>query len=237
MNSYKKTARLAGLMYLILIITGIFSLMYVPSKIFVYDDTAATIHNILSYEFLFRMGIVISLISSVFYLILVLTLNSLFKPVNAKLAFSMVTMVVISVAISFVNMLNEAGALILLKSPQIAAAFDQTQIHVLIKLFLDIYGQGDVINGVFWGLWLIPFGILVIKSGFIPKIPGYFLIAGGIGYAAASLTTLLFPDYGNAVTQYATIPADIGEFSMMLWLIIKGVKDQPKTSQVQGGAG
>lgn len=222
----KKIARLAGILYLLLVITGIFSLMYIPGKIMAYDDIGKTIKNILSNEFLFRTGIVANLISNVIYVFLVLALNNLFKQVNEKIAFMMVTLVVISVAVAFLNLLNQIGALLLLKDPFYANVFETGQLHALVKLFMDLYGQGIVVNEIFWGLWLIPFGILVIRSGFIFKIPGYFLIAGGLGYMAGSLTSLLFPGYGQVVTQYATIPADIGEFSMMFWLLIKGVKDQ-----------
>lgn len=224
MKPDKKTIRLAGYLYLLLMITGIFSLMYVPDRIFVYGDNTATINNILSSGFLFRLGIVVSLISSVCYLYLALALNNLLKETAPKLAFSLVLVVAISVAISFLNLLNEIGALVLLNGSEYLKVFDLKQLYALAGLFLELYGKGITINELFWGLWLIPFGLLVIKSGFFPKILGYFLLLGGAGYMAGSLTSLLFPDFGGVVLQYGTIPADIGEFGMMITFLITGFK-------------
>ena len=224
MQSDKKISRLAAYLYLLLIITGVFSLMYVPNQIFIYGDNDATINNILSSEFLYRLGIIVNLISNICYLYLALTLNNLFKETDEKLSFSLVLIVAMSVAIAFLNMLNEVAALILLKNPEYLSVFNQNQLNAIVSLFLDLYGKGIIINQLFWGLWLIPFGLLVIKSRFFPQFLGYFLVVGGVGSMAGSLTSLMSPEYGNVVLQFGTIPADIGEMGMMLALLITGFR-------------
>jgi hypothetical protein len=125
-----------------------------------------------------------------------------------------------------VNEVNNIAALTLFRGPAFLSAFDKPQRDALGTLFLHLRGQGLVVEQIFWGLWLFPFGLLVMRSGFIPKILGVLLIINGFAYVVASLTELLAPAYANLVERFALIP-ETGELWIMLWLLIKGVRAQP----------
>ena len=217
-----KTARIAGFLYLILIVSGMFSYMFVTSSLIVPGDTATTINNIMASESLFRSGIVSWLISETVFILLVYVLYKLLKPVNENHAFLMVMFVLVAVPISFINELNKFAALLLLSGADYLTAFDVGQLHALVPLFLDLHEYGIHINSMFFGLWLLPLGYLVFKSGYIPRILGILLIIGCFGYLLEFFTFFLFPDFNAAIEPVFTITG-IGEFLLVLWLLIKGV--------------
>ena len=223
MNSNKKTARIAGLLYLILAITGAYSIMYVPSQIIVRGDAAATANNLLANEFLFRTGIVSSLISSIIFVFLVLVLYRLFKQLNEHQAKLMFAFVIVQIPIAFLIEAFNITSVMILKG-EVLKILELNQKQDFAMLFLKVHNYGTVILEIFWGLWLIPFGQLVYKSGFIPRILGVLLITGGIGYIIESLSFLLFPSYHSFVSQFTIVLYSIGELAMILWLLIKGVK-------------
>jgi hypothetical protein len=208
-----------------------FTLIYLPRKLIVPGNATATASNVLASEMLFRIGIVAALLSSVAFVFLVMALYRLLGGVNKTHASLMVALVLISVAIGFVNEVNNIAALILFRGAEFLSAFDRSQLDALGMLFLRLRGQGLVVNEIFWGLWLFPFGLLVMRSGFIPRILGVLLIINGFAYVVASLTSLLAPAYANLVERIALIPAT-GELWVMLWLLIKGVRAQPSAAGV-----
>jgi hypothetical protein len=226
MNSKKKRARIAGLMYLLMGITGAFGIMYVPSYIMVAGDAAATANNILDSELLFRLSMISNLISQTIFVFLVLSLNRLLKEVNHKHAKLMVTLVTVSVPIAFLNILNLVAAQILVSGVDYLTVFDENQLNSIMMMFLNLYEHGIFIVGIFWGFWLYPFGMLVMKSNFIPKILGFFLIIGCFSYLTDSFTSLLFPHYKEIISPVLIVPLAIGEFSIIFWLLIKGVKTE-----------
>lgn len=234
MNSDKKNARVAGILYLIMGITGAFGLMYVPSQVIVSGDAAATARNIIDSELLYRLGIISNLICQTSFIFLVLALNRLFKEVNEKHAKLMVSLVIAAVPIAFLNELAQIAALHLLSGAEYLKAFEPDQLNALVMVFLNLHEQGTFIAGIFWGLWLFPFGYLVIKSGFIPKILGIFLIIGCFAYLADSSTALLIPRQKGIVTDILMLPLAVGEILMILWLLIKGVKDQQAVAKEVG---
>ena len=223
MQPTNRTARVAGLLYLLMGIPAVFSFMYVSRTLIVRGDAAATANKILASETLFRLGIVAELISAVFFLLLVMALYRLLSGVNKNHARLMVGLVMVSVAITFVNVLNNIAALTLFRGGDFLAVFDKPQRDALAMLFLRLHNQGTFVNEIFWGLWLFPFGVLVMRSGFLPRILGVLLIVNCFAYLAGSLTWLLLPGYGNVVFQ-AIVPAVLGELWIWLWLLIKGVK-------------
>lgn len=225
MNSNKKTARIAGLLYFLFLVLGIFSFFYVPSKIFVDANATLTANNIIAFESLFRIGIASNLIGQIIFIFLVLALYRLFKSVDEKYARIMVTLVVISVPISFLIILIQIAPLILLSGADFLKVFDPNQLNALVMFFLNLYNYGIIIVGIFWGLWLYPFGYLALKSGFIPKILGVLLIIGCFGYLIDSFSFLLIPSCYNTISNFTTIPISIGEISMIFWLLIKGARD------------
>jgi len=229
MHPTDKAARVAGGLYLLMAAPAPFSLIYLPGKLIIPGDAAATANNILASQMLFRLGIVGELIAAVLFLLLVMALYRLLSEVNKNHARVMVSLVLVSVAITFVNVLNNIAALTLFRGADYLSVFDKPQRDALAMLFLRLHSQGNFVNEIFWGLWLLPFGLLVMKSGFLPRILGVLLIVNCLGYVAASLTSLLLPAYGNAVFR-ASMPALLGELWMILWLLIRGAKVQPSAA-------
>ncbi len=226
MNTRKKDARIAGLLYLLNAITGVTGMLIVPAKIIVAGNAAATAQNIMANEWLFRVGIVSNLICQISFIFLVLALDRLFKGVDEKHSKLMVSLVIASVPIAFLNELTQIAALHLLSGAKYLTVFKPDQLNALIMLFLNLHEHGVIIvAGIFWGLWLFPFGYLAIKSGFIPKILGILLIVGCITYLADSTMALLIPKFRDVITEVLMIPLGLGEILMMLWLLIKGVRE------------
>jgi hypothetical protein len=172
--SNKEMARIAGLLYLVVVVMGIISLAYIPSKLIVWDNAATTFNNIVNSQFLFRLGIVCGLICYTFFIFLPLALYRLLKPVNKVYAQAMVVLAVISVPISFVNMLNKFAVLSLVSDVSLQKVYANDQLQNQVMFYLNQYDYGNLIVQIFWGLWLFPFGYLVFKSGFLPKILGFF---------------------------------------------------------------
>ncbi|HEY3132881.1 MAG TPA: DUF4386 domain-containing protein [Acidobacteriota bacterium] len=229
MHPTNNTTRVAGLLYLLVAITGAVSLMYVPLTLIEPGKATATANNILASETLFRIGIVSALISGTAFILLVMALYRLLNGVSKTHASLMVNLVLVSVAITFLNEVNNVAALTLFRGADFLAVFGKPQRDALGMLFLRLHSQGNFINEIFWGLWLFPFGVLVMRSRFLPRILGILLIVNCFAYVAASLTRLLLPSYGNVVFR-ATLPALLGEVWIILWLLIKGVKVQPSAA-------
>ena len=223
MNSTKETARVAGLLYLLLAITGAFSLIYIPSAFIVRGDATATASKIMASELLYRIGIASDFVSQIVFIFLVLTLYQLLKGVNKKHASLMVILAVVSVPMAFFNMLNQIAPLILLSGADFLSVFEKNQLDALAMTFLNVRSSGITAVSMFWGLWLFPFGLLVIKSGFFPRILGALLIIAGLAYVAGSLTSLLSPPHGRIISPFLAI-LEAGELPIIFWLLIKGAK-------------
>jgi len=226
MHPTNRTARVAGLLYPLMGVPAVFALMYVPLTLIVRANAAATAKNILASQVLFRLGIVAELIAAVFLLLLAMALYRLLSGVNKHHARLMVGLVLVSVAITFVNVLNNIAALTLFRGADSLSVFNKGQLDALGMLFLGLHRQGLGVNGIFWGLWLFPFGVLVMRSGFLPRILGVLLIVNCFALLAASLTSLLSPSYASAVSR-ALLPALMGELWITLWLLIRGAKVPP----------
>ena len=230
MNSTKKQARVAGLLYLLASIPAPFALIYVPDKLIVTGDATATANHLRASETLFRLGIASELLGFIIFIFVVLALHRLFKAVDKKHALAMATLLLISLPVSLLNVLNQIAALVLVSGADFLSVFETPQLDALAYVFLRLHGQGFVVAQIFWGLWLFPFGILVIRSGFIPRFLGYLLFIAGFGYVASSFTSLLLPSYAHAVDQFAGI-LELGELLIIFWLLIWGAKDQPLAEQ------
>lgn len=227
MDSPKKIARLAGLLYLIVVLTGIFSLAYVPSQLIVWENAEATYNAITGSETLFRFGIAAGIICYIAFLFLPFVLYKLLSPVNKSHALAMVALSVISVPISLVNLLNKFSVLTLLSGDDYLNVLGTDQLQAQILLQLEYYNNGIQLASVFWGLWLLPFGYLVFKSGFLPKLLGVLLMAGCVGYLINTFGSLLFQDYsGLGISGIVSLPATLGEIGTCLWLLIMGVKEK-----------
>jgi hypothetical protein len=225
-TSPQVNARIAGFIYLLLAITGVFSIMYVPSTLIVPGDATATANNITSSELLFRTGILISFISNVIFVFLVLALYRILKEISHRQAMLMVTLVVVSVSTGFLNTLNQIAALIILSGADFLSVFEKPRLDALAYVFLRLHSQGLQAIQIFWGLWLFPFGLLVYKSRFIPKVLGVLLIIAGFGYLLSSFTSLVLPQYKATISPLIMV-LEMGELPIIFWLLIVGAKAQP----------
>ncbi|NML20860.1 DUF4386 domain-containing protein [Pseudoflavitalea sp. G-6-1-2] len=223
MNPNKRTARLAGAFYLGVVIFGIFSIAYVPSQLIRWKDAAQTLQNIQASESLFRWGIAGGVGCYLCFTLLPLTLYRLLKPVHEHLALLMTVLALLSVPVSFLNLQHKFDVLSLLHSGA-SYGVSAEQLQQQVMLHLVSYSNGVVIAQVFWGLWLLPFGYLVYRSGFLPKILGVLLMLGCAGYMFGFLIDTVFPGLENAPwVSYVRLPATIGEIGTCLWLLIIGV--------------
>ena len=233
-HSLKKTARLAGLLYVLMSIQAPIALLYVPSHILVASNPTATINNIIAHEFLFRLSIISQLTSIIIFMFLAFVLYRLFKQVNEFQSKLLVAFVVVQVPMAFIFETLSYASLMIAKG-EILQAVQTEQKQALVMLLLKIHSYGIVTAEIFWGLWLLPFGQLVYKSGFIPKVFGFLLFYGGICWIVDSVTSLLFPTYGPLVSEIVTKTGWVGEIPIMLWLLIKGVKNNIITPEDNAG--
>ena len=227
MNSLKKTARMAGFLYLVFMVTLIFSSV-VRSNLIVFGDAAATANNIMASEWLFRIGFMSEILSAVFFLLAAWALYVLLKPVNNDLALLFVLLNLGGVAIECINMLNLFTATLLLSGADYLKVFQVNQLQSLAMLFINLYQNGFIIAQVFYGTWLFPLGYLVFKSGFLPRILGILLMVDCFGILIWFFQFFLFPNY-EVISYPSFVVGFIAELSISLWLLIKGIKDQPSS--------
>jgi len=226
MNSTRNPGRFAGLLYVLISIPGVFALIYVPSKLIVHGNATATASNIAAHETLFRLGIAANLISQILFMWVALALYDLLKGVNRRQAALMLTLIVVPVPIVLLNELNAIAALILVRGADFLSIFEKPQRDSLAMLFLNLRSYGFDITAIFWGLWLFPLGLLVYRSGFIPRLLGVLLMLNGFTFPVNSFTSLLLPQYENIVSRWMR-PLGFGELLFMFWLLIMGAKPKP----------
>ncbi|PYJ65096.1 MAG: DUF4386 domain-containing protein [Verrucomicrobia bacterium] len=223
MHPTDKAARIAGAVYLSMVVTGPFSLIYAPTRLIVSGNGAATANNILNHETLFRLWIIGDLWTHIIFICLGVTLYHLLNRVSKPWAVAMIGFVLVSAAVGFLNTLNNIAAFILFRGADFLNAFEQPQRNALGMFFLRLHSQGNFINEIFWGLWLFPFGLLVFRSGFLPRIIGAWLMINCFAWLVLSPIALFAPSYYDAAFRYAQ-PFLFGELAIMLWLLIKGAK-------------
>jgi len=222
MVSLNKNARVAGLLYILSSLFGLVRLIYIPNTLIVHGNAAATANNIAGHELLFRFGIVSYLLCNALWIFVILALYRLLKGVDQALAVLMVVIGLMATPISFVNSANDIAALLFARG-DFLSVFDKAQREALVMLFLNLHHQLDLAWQLL-GVFFIPFGLLVYKSRFLPRILGVWLIVACFAYLALSLTGLLFPAYEDQVIKFAQ-PVLFAEVAMMLWLAIMGVSE------------
>ncbi|KOH45342.1 hypothetical protein NC99_18600 [Sunxiuqinia dokdonensis] len=209
-----------------MILTGIFAHFFVRAGIIEPGNAAATAQNILNRDFFFRLGLVSDLMFIVSFIFLGLIFYRMFQTTNKHYARALLAVVLVSGAMMGVNVLNQFAAQFVLGGNEYLAVFSEQQLQALSLFFLDLHTHGVHIGHLFYGLWLFALGYLVMKSDLFPgvwaKIFGGLLIAGAVGYEIDFLSYFLFPAYFGAISEFATIPANLGELSLCIWLIFKG---------------
>src|SRR5437588_12847335 len=224
MSSARNPGRVVGYWYLLLVLGGPLRRVYIRNRLFVQGDAAATGANIAAHPWLFRFGMASDLLGAVVLIFLVLAFYRLFKGVDQQLAVLLVISGgVMPALLNFVNVVTDAGALMVAQGADFLSVFDQPQRDALVMLFVRLHHHQIVAAGILWGLWLFPMGALAYKSGFLPWFIGVWLIVNGVAYLVLSLTGLFFPEYQDKVFLYSQ-PALFGELAIMLWLVIKGAR-------------
>ena len=224
MNSDKKTASIAGVLYLLNGIFSGFAFAYVIGKVYVAGNAAATAANVVAYSGLVRIGVAADLFQATIWVFLAMTLYLLLKHVNKSAASTMVVLVAVGAAIVCLNDVFQFESLRIATDNAYAGAFGNAGSNALVLLLLDIHHYGFLIAQIFFGLWLVPLGYLAYKSGMFPKALGVALIAGGACYFAGMLAVFLIPDLGEKINTFITIPSAIAEIWMLGYLLVIGVR-------------
>lgn len=218
--SYANQARLAGVSYLVVALTGAFNLLIVPAEI-IGADAAATLANAQAQTELFRLGIAAGIVCQIFFVITPVLLYALFAPFGRIAALLTLGFALVSVPISFANISEHMAIL------DLAARADGANALAAIAEHTNAYNRGSALVGIFWGLWLAPLGWLISKSGAIPRILGVFLILGCIGYVAHFFLSFFVAGYRDTVlAEYIHTPSAIGELGTCLWLLVMGAQDK-----------
>jgi len=224
MISIRNPGRVAGLWYLLLVLIGPVRLMYIPDKLFVHENAAATVDNIAAHEWLFRLGISVDLVGAVVLIFLVLALYRLFREVDRYLAVLVVILGgVMPSLLYFVNIVRDIAALTVVKGAAFLSAFDKPQRDALVMLLLRMHDHQNTAAEILWGLWLLPLAVLVLRSRFMPRFVGVWLVINGVAYVILSFTGVLLPQYQGKVFAFSQ-PALLGEVAFMLWLVVRGAR-------------
>src|SRR5437870_2119125 len=225
MDQTKRQARLAGLLYFLASIPAPFGLIYVPNKLIVLNDATATANHIRASESLLRLGIGCELWQATMFIFVVLALYRLFKAVNEAHALAMMILILLSIPMYLLSVVNEIAALLVVSGANFLSVFDPGQLNTLAYIFMRLHNRTILVGEIVGALWFFPFGILVIRSRFIPRILGYLLFVAAFGYLPGHLTNLLLPAYAPFVDKFAS-NLTVCELPIIFWLLIWGAKDQ-----------
>ena len=228
MDSTQSQARRAGILYFLAGLPAPFAYLYVPGVLLVPNDALGTADRVRASENLLRAAVIVELYSSTLVVFAILALYQLLKRVDARTAILMAALMLLSVPISYVNSLLHVAPLVLLDTSAIAAVLDPGQVAAQVTFFLRLHGHGLVVAQIFWGLWLFPLGILIMRSGFIPRWIAFPLFLAGAGYLVNSLGLLVLPPALRWIAQ-AALALGVGELPLILWLVIWGARLEAKT--------
>jgi len=229
MQTVAKTARLAGALYLSTLPLAIYFWSYLPGKLIVPGNAAASAENVRAHETLFRFSILGDLFAHVILLCLGFLLYRLLSEVNRRRAFVMVGFVLVSTAVGFLSALNSIAAAILFRGANFLDVIDQAQREAMAMFFIRLHVQGFLVNEVFSGLWLFPLGLLVFRSTFLPRFLGVWLVIAGFAWLILSVIALVFPAYYDSAFRLAQ-PVVLGEMVFALWLLVKGADVETNAS-------
>jgi Domain of unknown function (DUF4386) len=226
MKSRQQTATLAAKLYIAWAgLSAAVTLTYFPAAFVVKGDAAATALRIVSSPMLYRAAVLGDLLAGVLSIYMAMALYELFRDVDRGQARLMVAFVLLQVAMAFAIMLMQIAPLVLLNGASYWSAFEKPQLDALALGCLSLRGQGISAMSAYWGLWLVPLGVLVYKSGFLPRIIGVFLLVAGGAYVASTITFFFSPAYYRLVFYAVTTPAaTLGEIGFIGWVLIKGVR-------------
>jgi hypothetical protein len=238
MTSPKRLARIAGVLYLLVGIFGGFAEGYVEPKMYVAGNAAATAGNVVANAGLVRVGVVADLLDGTFFVFLALTLYILLKHVHKSVARAMLVLVALATGITCLVAGFEFEGLRVATDASYAAALGTAGANAVVMVLLDLQHYGLLIAQIFFGLWLAPLGYLAYRSaGLFPRWLGVVLIVGAACYIVDLLAAFLVPDFGQMVHAYVVISSAVAEISMVLYLLVIGVKtSKPKDERILAAA-
>lgn len=229
MKKKKKTSRLTGVLYFIIIVTGMFAEFFVRANLIIPGDASATTNNIIASESLFRLNIFADLIMITCDVSLAILFYLLLKPVNKPLAL-LASFFRLAQATSLgVNLLNMFFVLQLISGANYLAALEHNQLQAFVMMFLESHSTGYTLALVFFGFNLIILGVLMYKSGYFPKTLGVMIIIAASAYLMDAFAKILLSNYSSyqeIITMAVLAPAFIGELALCLWLLFKGVEEE-----------
>ncbi|MEO8622316.1 MAG: DUF4386 domain-containing protein [bacterium] len=223
--SRQSLARLSGTLYLLMGLPGAFALVYMPSTFLVHGEAAATAARIAASPMLYRSGVFAELICGVFAIWLGMVLYELFKDVDRGQARLMVGFVFGMVAIGVVSTVALAAPIVFTSGSQSLSAFTVDQLNALTLASWSLRSQSIHVATMYWGLWLLPLGTLINRSGFLPRWLGVLVLVAGWSYVINSITYFFLPAYSGIVNNVTILPQAAGELGFTLWMLIKGVGD------------
>ena len=227
MSAPRNPGRVAGLWYLLLVFLGPLRLIYIPEKLFVTGNAAATASNIIAHEWLFRFGMVADLLGAMVLVFLTMAFYRLFKDVDQQLAVLVVILGGVMPALLYiVNVATDASALMVARGADFLNVFDKAQRDALVLLILRQHSHLVTAAEILWGLWLAPLGMLVYRSRFLPRFLGVWLLFNALAYVLISLIGELAPQYSDTAFLFAQ-PALLAELALTLWLVIRGSGPKP----------
>lgn len=221
MTAERRQARVAGLLYFLVALIAPYGLMVVPARLLVAGDAQATAQRIAAHPDVLRLGMATEVVHQAIEVWMVLVLYQLFRPVQRMLARQMLVLGLIPIPMVFLNVLAEVAAGLFADGPAWLHAFDRPQLDALALLAMQLHAHGLQLAAFFWGLWLVPLGLLSLRSGFIPKVFGAAAIAAGVGYVLGAASDLLVPALKPAFALPAFV-LQLGEPALILWLLLGG---------------
>jgi len=226
MTTISKNARIVGFWYLLMTFAGLFTLMYIPGKLFVHGNPTATVANIAAHQTLFQAGIAVNLVGGVIYILLTMAFYRLFKDVDQyQSVLLVITGGILPTAVSFAAAANDAATLIFARGADYLNVFTDAQREALAYFFTQVSYQVTIGTEILWGVWLFPMAILVLKSRWFPRFLGWWLVVNGIAYLVQSYAGMFMPEHYNAIVNYS-LPLELGEVAFVLWCLIMGARDR-----------
>jgi len=216
-------SRIGGVLYLIIIVLGLFGEAFVRNRIIVAGDASATAANLKSMESLWRFGIAAEFFLLICAIALTLIFYVLLRPVSRELALLVVFFSLVSLAVEATAALNLVAALFPLGNAAYLKAFAPEQLYALARLSVKSHGYGFGVALIFFGCECLVLGYLIFRSGYLPKAVGILMQIAGLSYLTNSFALLLAPDFANRIFPAILVPAFVGETSLCLWLLVKGV--------------
>jgi Domain of unknown function (DUF4386) len=228
MGETDRRARVAGWLYLLSLVEGLFCLMYIPGRFIVAGRLDETIARIQGAETLFRVGVAGELAGAVIWILVVRALYRLLAEVDGGQAWLMAALGLMCVPVMLVSAVFELVILRALADPGFTAAFGAPQREALVGLLLRAHSQGLTVAAVFWGLWLFPFAVLVWRSGFLPRALAAALVVGGLGYLVSCGVAVVAPAYNPVVGPVTSITMGVGELPVIFWLVLMGARPRAR---------